>query len=259
MSKDFENNSINGEPNNFGLPDGYFKKSADSIFNKIEWIEEHKPYKRLTELKEKNNSGFIVPENYFDNLERKLELIAYPKLSTVKKQSGFIVPDNYFEDQEINELAKTLKDGNERASFKNLAAIKKENPFAVEDNYFTESAERITSALTTKPVKVIKLFGAKTWYSAAAAIVAVTIGIWIYNQYFKVSNTEDCGTLACVDKVDLVKTKNLENLESDELYELVDTKKLEEKLEVKSNRGAEKKEADTSLKNVDTEDLLDEI
>jgi hypothetical protein len=65
MGKDFENNENNGGPNNFGLPEDYFKKSAGSIMNKIEWLEEHKAYPNLTGLKKE--SGFVVPALYFEN------------------------------------------------------------------------------------------------------------------------------------------------------------------------------------------------
>lgn len=255
MSKHFENNNFNEYPNNFGLPGDYFQKSAASILNKIEWMEEHKEFKRLLEIKKE--TGFVVPENYFDNSELRNELLAYPALATQNKKTGFNVPANYFEEAETNELSKVLDGEIELENFLKLSAIKKQNPFAVKDGYFENSAEKIT-ALLNKPAKVISLFSAKVWYSAAAAIFAITIGIWIYNQFFVIVE-KDCGTLACVDKQDLVKTKNLEALESDDLYELVDTKKLEEKLEKEPASKTKKDEADTSLKNVSTEDLLDEI
>lgn len=256
MSKHFENNNFNEEPNNFGLPGDYFQKSAASILNKIEWMEEHKEFKRLLEIKKE--TGFVVPENYFDNSELRNELLAYPALATQNKKTGFNVPANYFEEAETNELSKVLVNGeSERENFLKLNAIKKQNPFTVKEGYFENSAEKIIAS-TNKPAKVIGLFSAKVWYSAAAAIFAITIGIWVYNQFFVIVE-KDCGTLACVDKQDLIKTKNLEALESDELYELVDTKKLEEKLEKKPASENKKDEADTSLKNVSTEDLLDEI
>lgn len=256
MSKDFENNNFNEEPNNFGLPGDYFQRSAGSIMNKIEWMEEHKEFKRLSELKKE--TGFTIPENYFDNSEFRNELLAYPVLAIQNKRSGFKVPAYYFEEAEANELSKVLADEeNELESFSKLNALKKQNPFAVKDGYFENSAEKITVSLK-KPAKVISLFSAKIWYSAAAAVFAITIGIWIYNQFFIIVE-KDCGTLACVDKQDLVKAKNLEALESDELYELVDTKKLEEKLKKEPASKTKKDEADTSLKNVSTEDLLDEI
>lgn len=222
MSKDFDNNSFNSESGNFGLPESYFQKSANSIFNKVEWLQEHKDFVRLTELR--NGRGFIVPDTYFETLECKLELTCSPHLLSRIKDPGFNIPKNYFEDKKVNVLGE-----------------------------FTQSEQKITSAILPS-VRIVKLFHPKIWYSAAAAIFAVTIGIWIYSHYFVIDD-KDCGTLACIEKRDLLKSKNLENLESDELYELVDSKKLEEKLGKKPT----KNKADTGLKNINAEDLLDEI
>ncbi len=257
MSKDFENNDLNKEPNKFGLPEGYFQKSSDSIFNKVEWLEEHKEFKYLSELKKV--TGFIVPENYFDKAEADIELIAYTNLFGREKTTGFEVPQQYFETLEIEELSKQLiNTENDLANFNTLSSIKKQNAFIVNENYFNVSEQKITSVLT-KQAKVINLFIPKVWFSAAAAVFAIVIGLWIYNQYFKPVTYKDCGSLACLDKNDLVKTKNLEGLDNDELYELVNSKKLKEKLEKKSDKKNEGQKNDSSLKTVSTDELLDEI
>ncbi|MGZ3901632.1 MAG: hypothetical protein ACXVO9_10025 [Bacteroidia bacterium] len=256
MSKDFENNNLNDDPNNFGLPEGYFQKSAGSILNKIEWLDEHKEFPRLTQLKKE--TGFIIPKNYFETSESHLELLSFPNLLKNRNETGFNVPQNYFNETEVTELAKVLSgEKNELEGYPNLNSIEKKNSFVVAENYFNVTEQKIISNIQ-RPAKVIKLFGARTWYSAAAAVFAITIGLWIYNYYFTPVVSKDCGTLACIDKTDLVKTKNLENLDDDQLYEIVNTKKLEEKLEKKEDK-KENKDADTSLKNMSTEELLDEI
>lgn len=257
MSKDFENNNLNNDPNNFGLPEDYFQKSVGNIFSKIEWIEEHKQYAKLSELKKE--TGFVVPENYFEEQESKLELLAYPNLSKQNKSSGFIVPENYFEEHETGLVSVTISEEEELFHTKTLKAIVKQNPFSVNETYFDTSAKKITAALS-KEARVIHLFGRKTMYSAAAAVMAIVLGLWIYNQYFKTVEAQDCGTLACVDKNDLVKAKNLENIDNEELYQLVDTKKLEQSLEKKNNpEQKEKNETDSSSKNISNEEILDEI
>ncbi|MCE3258609.1 MAG: hypothetical protein K0S12_250 [Bacteroidetes bacterium] len=259
MSKDFENNNGNKEPNSFGLPEDYFKSSANSIFNKIEWLEEHKAYPHLANLKKE--SGFVVPETYFNASETELELMPFPNLRNVKKESGFAVPETYFEETEVRELAKVISENeNELTGFDTLKAIGKENPFSVKENYFELSQEKLAAAILQPEAKVIRLNrggSAKLWYSAAAAVFAITLGIWIYNQYFKPVVTGDCGTLACVDKKDLLKAKTLENIDSEELYELVDTKKLEENLETKTKEN--KKTNDTASKEIDPDDVMDEL
>lgn len=263
MFENNENNELNKDSNKFGMPKDYFQKSANSIMQKIEWIEEHKAYPNLNALKKEG--GFVVPANYFNGNETKLELLEFPTLISIAKTNSFKTPDNYFEELDLSYL---LNGEKELIGFEKLNSLPRKNNFKVDENYFASSEEKISTALLheKKEAKVIKLFSPKLWY-AAAALLAITLGLWIYDQYYKVEELKDCGTLACVDKFDLVKAKNLETLDNDELYELVDTKKLEEKLkdkpeiktEVKTETKTEKKDLDTSLKNVSEEDLLDEI
>ncbi len=258
MDKNNENNHLNSEPNNFGLPQGYFQNSANSIVNKIEWVDEHKEFPALEKLKKQ--SGFIVPNDYFVNNENKLELIEFPKLSALNKINAFKTPANYFNELEEKQVGKFFTDSENENSFELLNSIPKQTNFKVKDNYFGSSAEKISTTLLNekKGGRIIKLFSPKIYY-AAAAILTITLGLWFYNHYFMVAETKDCGTLACLDKADLLKTKNLENLDNDQLYELVDTKKLEEKLENKTNNTTKNEDIDTSLNNVSVDDLLDEI
>jgi hypothetical protein len=258
MDKNNENNHLNSEPDNFGLPQGYFQNSANSIVNKIEWVEEHKNFPALEKLKKQ--SSFIVPNDYFVNNENKLELIEFPKLSALNKINAFKTPANYFNELEEKQFVHFFNENDLEILGEKLSTIPKQANFKVKKNYFDSSAEKISNSLLNqkKGGKLIKLFSPKIYY-AAAAILTITLGLWFYNHYFLVAETKDCGTLACVDKADLLKTKNLENLDNDQLYELVDTKKLEEKLENKTNNTTKNEDIDTSLNNVSVDDLLDEI
>jgi hypothetical protein len=87
----------------------------------------------------------------------------------------------------------------------------------------------------------------------------VVLGIWLYNFYFTPVAVKDCGTMACVDKIDLLKVKHLEGLDNDELYELVNSKKLEQKLEKKPNKNSEKQDSVNELDERVTDALLEEI
>ncbi len=258
MDKNSENNNLNSEPNKFGLPQGYFQNSANSIINKIEWLEEHKEFPFLAKLKKE--SGFVVPNDYFAASEHELELIDYPKLNALNKINAFKTPANYFDELEEKQFVKFFTESENENSFELLNSIPKQANFKVKDNYFGSSAEKISTTLLNekKGGRIIKLLSPKIYY-AAAAILTITLGLWFYDHYFMIEETKDCGTLACVDKVDLLKTKNLENIDNDQLYELVDTKKLEEKLENKTNTKPNKEDIDTSLNNVSVDDLLDEI
>lgn len=260
MKEENEHIPLNNEPGNFGLPGGYFQRSATSIFNKIEWQDEHKDFLKLTELKKQNNDcGFNVPVEYFSKSAEHFENLCYPSLFSLKRNSGFVVPADYFAQAEVNELGKVISDvEDELFSFEKLASLPKENNFKMDGNFFEKSVVQIHSLLE-KPAtgKVINLFMRRIAFAGAALLVA-SIGFWIYNFYFVTVELKDCGTMACVDKYDLVKTKNLESLDNEELYELVNPGDLEKKLEIKEQtKNTETK--DSSLKDLSTEELLDEI
>lgn len=173
----------------------------------------------------------------------------YPLLSATSKQNNFEVPSSYFE-----ELDASLNTGNKEEVFPILNGIQKTNSFTVPENYFHVSAEKIESQLSIK-AKVINLFSVKTWTVSAAAILVITLGFWLFSSYFSPAE-KDCGSLACIDKSELLKNKNLENVENDELYEVVDTKKLEESLNKKQS---ENKKTNDSSDQISTDDLPDEI
>ncbi len=258
MKNEKKNNQFNGESGNFGLPEGYFQKSASSIMNKIEWEEEHKEFPKLSALKD--ITGFSVPENYFSKKEQRLELGEYPILLSQQSKNPLTVPVNYFEESKALELSKVLDaNENELENFCSLNSLKKQNSFSVPENYFPGNESRLATEVKSKETKVISLFARRIGY-AAAAMVLVVMGVWIYNFYFATVQVEDCGTIACVDKQDLVKTKNLERLDDEELYELVDPAALKKKLEGTDSKGTRiNNNKDSSLNDISAEDLLDDI
>ncbi len=235
----------------FGLPQGYFNSSKTSILNRIEWQQEHEVYPTLLKLKGEN--GFVVPADYFQLNENKLELLSYPTLHALQKQNAFETPKGYFEEQ-TNKLQQRFEVESELQLHANLHRVEKVLPYTVSDNYFNESKARLTKLETPQSgAKIISMNRKPLWF-AAAAVLTIVFSLWIYNAYF--NQTEiidgDCNTLACIEKRELLKYK-LENLENEELYELVNTKQLEERLN--------KKEATDSLKTTDTIDsaILDYI
>lgn len=258
MKDENEHNQFNERPDDFGLPGDYFKKSAGSIFNKIEWEEEHKAFVNLLHLK--NKPGFIVPEHYFSKKERELELIHYPKLSSLRNRHGFSVPENYFENVRLALPGIILENGeHELQSYEKLTSLKKQNSFGVDPAYFANNASDLKTLLEkNKQAKIISLFSRRLGYAVAALLIAA-LGIWTYNYYFIPVELKDCGTIACIDKQDLVKTKNLETMEDEDLYRLVDPSALEKKLNKVHNENTSKKDRDDSLNDISGEDLLDEI
>lgn len=251
MKNEAENNPSNGEEN-FSLPEGYFQRSAASLTNRIEWIEEHKSFPALNAARK--NNVFSLPEGYFQSSGERLGLLDNPLLASLQRLNSFSVPENYFADAEFTLLSRLL--GDEDIS---LLPFQKQSPFTVKPGYFAENEQRLKTRLEQKNhgARVIRLFGSRTWM-AAAALLLLALGFWLYRFYMTPASVKDCGTMACIDKQDLLKSKSIENLESDELYELVNSAQLEQELEKKSGGTLNTKQKDTTPVDVD-DDLLDEI
>lgn len=251
MSDVLDHHDFQDKPD-FGLPGGYFQRSAASVMNKIEWIEEHRPYAKLSALKD--NSGFSVPGGYFDKLELRTELIELPMLGRFVKKNVFSTPPGYFEDLEVLELSNVIGEGEFKPLFPGS-----QGSFTVKKDYFAYKEKQLRQLLAAdkKPARLIVLFGQKAWL-AAAAILLLAIGFWAYSLYVQPLPVNDCGTMACVDKNEVLRSKSLETIDTDELYELIDTKKLEKKLDQKSGGTTENKKSD-SLLDAAEDYLLEEI
>ena len=251
-----ENNRSANTPQNFNIPDGYFQKSANNILNKIEWDDEMKPYSKLLELK--NKGVFSLPENYFQNSECLLENSNYQNLNAIVKANPFSLPFNYFAEQSIEVTNLLSHSVNDYETQEPLQTILKTNSFEVPTAYFKNAEQKIISQLENKKsAKIIRLSFSRVLI-AAAAIVIITFGLWIYKSMDKPVNTDDCGTLACIEKRELLKSKQFENMEADEMYELVNPILLENGLTKKSTNIQPNKN-DTNSKKSISDDLLDEI
>lgn len=213
------------EPKQFGLPQGYFEQSARLVLNRVEWLEEQQAFPGLVPLQK--DKAFAVPFGYF---ERNRELLPYPALLALKKQQPFALPPGYFEAAEISALAKALKD-----EAPVLAFIPKQQPFKVEDAYFAGKAAQLQHMLSAPaaPARILPLFSQKTWRLAAAAMLVAALGFWIYQANRPVEELKDCGTIACIDRLELLKSRSIESLDADDLYDLVNSNALEKKLQDK--------------------------
>lgn len=207
MKNENENKKGNEGADNFSVPENYFKESASAIFNKVEWQEEHRLFPSLVALKQKRGlgNGFSVPQNYFSQKENGIERLQHPILGMLNKDTCFSVPENYFEKKQTQLISLIGK---------------------------------------TKQTRVISLFKKRS-YLAVAALFVISLGFWIYTSYAPSTAVEDCGTLACIEKEDLVKSINLENFENEDLYELLNTSDLEMEEEQKPNSSGNTNQPDS--------------
>jgi len=249
------NNNI---PNSFDLPEDYFKNSKAGILHKIEWMQEHEAYPMLSALNKEH--GFIIPENYFNSSTSRLELLDTPILSNTTKINAFEVPADYFA-QNALQIISNIEGAEELSAYPSLNSIEKVNPFITSENYF-ETTKQTTLAKNLPTgkagsneggAKIISLNRKPLWF-AAAAVLTITFSLWIYDSFVKEPiSIDDCTTLACLEKREVIKYK-LNNFDTEEILDAaVDLDKLEKSLN--------KKENTDSLRTADSTDqaLLDYI
>lgn len=250
------------------MPEGYFGSFSKRMMHKIELAEELKEFKILSSLDKK--LPFVAPENYFASAEVKSELSSYPELSAAKKQNGFTTPELYFETS-----AKTIKSkieiAEELKAYPTLSSINKENSFAAPQNYFEGLSHRMrenihVSAEESGVTKILHLiFSKKTAYAIAATLV-ISFGLYFYNSG-KETVSGDCGTLACLDKKEIIQGSQLLNMDDDALMEMVNADKLSKNLKENIKQTIKEEETKTDkqtkeeyiLENVDVNDIADEI
>jgi len=187
----------------FGIPEGYEDRFARNLRQRIAVLGEIRDYPKLCELK--GNPPFKVPDGYF---ERRLPLLHMLHL----QRTIFKVPEVYFESAE-----------------EKLKAVTAAGPGKTVDDEIRIRPERGTGAR-------IRKLNPRSWM-AAAAVLVVTLAAWlISSDRTDVRDTpQDCLTVACLEKREVIESKTLESLNDDELYQLIDLEKLEQDLGLPEN------------------------
>ncbi|HWY11959.1 MAG TPA: hypothetical protein VN026_11570 [Bacteroidia bacterium] len=262
MNLNEENSKPNKNENNpFSLPDGYFGSFSQKMMHKIELVEELKEFKLLSSIDKK--SPFITPDNYFAHIEIKNELTAYSKLSSVKNENGFVVPELYFETS-ANSITTKIELAEELKGYPVLTSIEKQNVFVAPQNYFEGLSHTVRGKMfagqteETSVVRILHLvFSKKTAYAIAAMLV-ISLGLYFYNSGEE-TVSGDCGTLACMDKKEILKSNQVSNMDEESLMNLVDPVQLSKNLKKASKTSDKKDEKNYVLENADVNDVVDEI
>ncbi len=216
-----------------------------------EGIEENK--------NEHKKEGFSVPPGFFKDEALKItkriawedEMLKYPQLSSLKASTPFTVPDHYFEEAAVS------------VSTDLYLQTLKQDVLAVPGNYFEKSALSLAESIDKQSrVKVIpvssvpKKSPTQYWFYRAAAAVLVVAGAWIA-VILNSRNEKDCGGIACLERQEIIKSKSIENIEQEELYDLVDPEALRKNLDIKKTNHQEIQHNDSDV--VIPEELFDEI
>lgn len=169
-----------------------------------------KPHKHiLDELKHQENP-FKVPKDYFETKALKL----YEKILSGAENS-FDLPDDYFETKAIKLHEKLLSSSTDQ-------------DFTVPENYFEHTAQSLYQTLySSKTKESKKIIPFIRYITAAASLIAVLTGIYVYQTIFK-KNTlnSNCKTIACLSKQDILSKNVL--LDEDILEESVSDEQIEQ-------------------------------
>jgi hypothetical protein len=171
------------------------------------------------------NGGFGLPPGYFERLKENVaariaieeEMADYPWLRDNNKTLPFSVPDGYFESASCRlELA-----GHEQL------VQKRPEAFSVPEDYFAENQVRLRDSLQDRRAgrrPVLVFFRSRTTW-AMAAIILVTLLVYVYMFIFSPVE-KDCGTVACIDRREIIRSAELDDLDAEELTPAVNADKL---------------------------------
>lgn len=226
-----DNNNIpSTNSGSFGVPGNYFASSAQHIINRIEWEEEHTEFPQLVALR---TNPFVTPQEY-EWLETSVETVVFQDLYSLRQHNTFEVPEHYFEAS-----AYAIQSACEPDSSA-LYSVKRASAFVVPANYFNTTAEQLHTQLHNSTTgRVISLFRKASL--AAAAVLFVVISFVGYRLYHQPVAEGDCGTIACLDRKELMQHQTLDVIDNEELFELVNPADLEKQL-----NGPDKKSDDSS-------------
>jgi hypothetical protein len=110
---------------------------------------------------------FLVPDNYFHNLEE--QILAISKLHAKETAESFKTPEGYFEDMNARILSQIA-----------ISGTSTQNNFEVPDLYFENLSTTILEhTKKSGTAKVIK-FSVVKYAAAAVLLIATTLGAYLY-------------------------------------------------------------------------------
>jgi hypothetical protein len=127
---------------------------------------------------------FSAPDNYFDELQNRINQSIFVDGLMQRENQGFTVPQNYFED-----LSNQIES---RVAVEQMKSLAKTDGFKTPLNYFETLQADILSKTSgaTQKTKVMRLWGSDFMKYASAACLFLVIGSGLYfTQQSKVTQT----------------------------------------------------------------------
>ena len=127
-----------------------------------------------------SDTGFSVPENYFDELSTNIQSRVFVEEALSAAKGSFAVPENYFEEL-TNQIQSRV--------FVEEALMTSEEAFAVPQDYFGDLSKKILNkTVSPEQVKrkglVIRMVSSTAFKYATAACLALMVGTGIFIRQF---------------------------------------------------------------------------
>ncbi len=253
--------------NPFELPSDYFASFEKKLVDKMEREMELSEFPLLSSIIKSNS--FSLPENYFQIAEQQitssLELVHLPHLQAIKKQPIASLSAEYVNEFEINlrgkiDLVDELKD------FKVLYSLNKTNLFCVPASYFDELPLQIKDRIHSTHSNKISLidtildfvFG-KKMALAFSVILVVGLSVFFYQKAGIIDNANDCKTLACLEKNELLNDNSVSGLNDEQIIDLVNINTLQLQLQSNEVDVDSLQEQEFILENTNTDQLIENL
>jgi len=137
-----------------------------------------------------------------------------------KKNSGFGMPDGYFDSFDAR-LMKKIEMQEELSEFPTLSSIKKENPFFVDASYFEDLPSIIADKIHTQKAGLnwldkLKSILFRPAFALSFGIALIVTVVFVYKSQSIVTE-EVCNDLACLSKEEILNSKDFGALTVEEL------------------------------------------
>ncbi|MCW3086217.1 MAG: hypothetical protein JWP12_3583 [Bacteroidetes bacterium] len=235
-----------GKQHSFVVPDGYFEKLSDRIMARIELEAEMEEFALLASIKKEPQ--FEIPADYFkaaeNELEYKHELSEFEALAKIGKP---VLKEeaqaDYFAALD-EKVLKRMEITEELSEYSTLAALEKENNFAVNAHYFETVADRVKEKYRAQQQRT-SVFGNVFAFLLKPRVaftysVMLIIGAGVFYNNSKQKEeilptvSGDCKTLACLEKREMLNDHTIREMNTDDLYDMVDVDALDKRLSADS-------------------------
>lgn len=252
--------------NPFGMPSDYFASFEDKLKKKMESENELSEFPVLSSLQKIN--AFQAPADYFSKsenaIEHAVELASYQKLQSIKTSDFADLESDYVKELNTSLVVK-IELADELKTYNTLYTLDKVNSFTVSDNYFEDLHLRVKEKIYSEQnssvsvfEKVIDfVFGKKIAFSFGLVLV-IGLSIYFYQDSKNSLMTNNCQTLACLEKQEILNDKSVNNFDEDQLMDLVNVKSLDKQLKSETSL-ADTLQQEFILNNINTDQLLEEL